>query len=149
MSLFLLSALFRGSLMSWATASLAGFLTVTPMAEKFVDDDQSMRRALATVAMRKVAGPRDIAQAVLFLASTLAAGHLTLVPGLQEALKAAGRSEVLVAVGGVVPPQDYDALEAAGVAAVFAPGTPVAKAALRLLEELNRRLGYAQRSAAE
>ena len=81
--------------------------------------------------------------------STLAAGHLTLVPGLQEALKAAGRSDVLVAVGGVVPPQDYDALEAAGVAAVFAPGTPVAKAALRLLEELNRRLGYAQRTAAE
>jgi methylmalonyl-CoA mutase len=81
--------------------------------------------------------------------STLAAGHLTLVPALRDALKAAGRPDILIAVGGVVPPQDYAALEAAGVAAIFAPGTVVAEAAAKLLEELNQRLGYAQRSAAE
>jgi methylmalonyl-CoA mutase len=58
-------------------------------------------------------------------------------------------SDLLVVVGGVVPPQDYAALEAAGVAAIFAPGTVIAEAAARLLEELNRRLGYAQKAAAE
>ena len=55
--------------------------------------------------------------------STLAAGHLTLVPALKSALEAAGRGDILVVVGGVVPPQDYAALEAAGVAAIFPPGT--------------------------
>ncbi len=81
--------------------------------------------------------------------STLAAGHLVQVPALQEALKAEGLSDLLVVVGGVVPPQDYAALEAADVAAIFAPGTVIAEAAVKLLEELNRRLGYAQRTAAE
>jgi methylmalonyl-CoA mutase len=81
--------------------------------------------------------------------STLAAGHLVQIPALQEALKAEGLSDVLVVVGGVIPPQDYAALEAADVAAIFAPGTIIAEAAVKLLEELNRRLGYAQRPAAE
>jgi methylmalonyl-CoA mutase len=81
--------------------------------------------------------------------STLAAGHLAQVPALQAELKAEGLSDLLVVVGGVVPPQDYAALEAAGVAAIFAPGTVIAEAAARLLEELNRRLGYAQKAAAE
>ena len=81
--------------------------------------------------------------------STLAAGHLTLVPALQKALEEAGRPDILIVVGGVVPPQDYEALRAAGVAAIFPPGTVAAEAAVALLEELNRRLGYAQRRAAE
>jgi methylmalonyl-CoA mutase len=81
--------------------------------------------------------------------STLAAGHLAQVPALRAELKAEGLSDLLVVVGGVVPPQDYAALEAAGVAAIFAPGTVIAEAAAKLLEELNRRLGYAQKTAAE
>ncbi|MGH6924971.1 MAG: hypothetical protein ACRED5_14655, partial [Propylenella sp.] len=60
-----------------------------------------------------------------------------------------GRSDIMIVVGGIVPPRDYAALEAAGAAAIFAPGTAIAEAAARLLEELNRRLGYAQRPAAE
>ena len=81
--------------------------------------------------------------------STLAAGHLAHVPALRVALEALGRPDIMIVVGGVVPPQDYDALTAAGVSAIFPPGTVAAEAAERLLEELNRRLGYAQRNAAE
>ena len=81
--------------------------------------------------------------------SSLAAGHLTLVPALKSALEAAGRGDILVVVGGVVPPQDYAALEAAGVAAIFPPGTIIVEAAEKLLDTLNRKLGYAQRTAAE
>jgi methylmalonyl-CoA mutase len=81
--------------------------------------------------------------------STLAAGHLTHVPALRRALDAAGRPEVIIVVGGVVPPQDYAALEMAGAAVIFPPGTPVTEAAERVLEALNRKLGYAQRAAAE
>ncbi len=80
--------------------------------------------------------------------STLAAGHLTHVPALREALEAAGRGDILIAVGGVVPPQDYEALKSAGVSAIFPPGTVAAEAAEKLLEELNMRLGYAQRRPA-
>ncbi len=81
--------------------------------------------------------------------STLAAGHLTHVPELRQALDAAGREDIVIVVGGVVPPQDYAALEQAGVALIFPPGTPVTDAAEKLLEALNRKLGYAQRAAAE
>jgi methylmalonyl-CoA mutase len=81
--------------------------------------------------------------------STLAAGHLSHIPALRFALEALGRADILIAVGGVVPPQDYEALKSAGVAEIFPPGTVAADAAEKLLEELNRRLGYAQRSAAE
>ena len=81
--------------------------------------------------------------------STLAAGHLTLVPALKTALDEAGRADILLVVGGVIPPQDFDALTEAGAAAIFPPGTIIAEAAERILDELNQRLGYAQRSAAE
>jgi methylmalonyl-CoA mutase len=81
--------------------------------------------------------------------STLVASHLIHVPALRAALEATGRADIVVVVGGVVPPQDYPALEAAGVAAIFPPGTAVTDAAAALLDELNRRLGYAQRAAAE
>ena len=80
--------------------------------------------------------------------SSLAAGHLTLVPALKSALRAAGRPDVMIVVGGVIPPQDYDALRKSGADAIFPPGTVIAEAAADLLEALNRRLGYAQRGAA-
>ncbi len=76
-------------------------------------------------------------------ASSLAAGHLTLVPELRDALKAEGREDIMIVVGGVVPPQDYDELYAAGAAAIFPPGTVIADAAKGLLDQLNKQLGYA------
>ncbi len=81
--------------------------------------------------------------------SSLAAGHLTLVPQVREALEKLGRGDIMIVVGGVIPPQDFAALRDAGAAAIFPPGTNIAEAAERLLEELNARLGYAQRPAAE
>jgi methylmalonyl-CoA mutase len=80
--------------------------------------------------------------------SSLAAGHLTLVPALKSALGEAGRPDIMIVVGGVIPPQDFDALRAAGADAIFPPGTVIAEAAADLLEALNRQLGYAQRGAA-
>ena len=68
--------------------------------------------------------------------SSLAAGHKTLVPQTLAELKALGRDDILVVVGGVIPQQDYDFLYKAGAAAVFGPGTVVAKAAVELLEKL-------------
>jgi len=72
--------------------------------------------------------------------SSLAAGHLTLVPALQHALAEAGRPDILVVVGGVIPPQDVTTLLNMGTAAVFTSGTPVAESALRLLNQLSSRL---------
>jgi methylmalonyl-CoA mutase len=81
--------------------------------------------------------------------SSLAAGHLTLVPELKAALAAAGRPDIMIVVGGVIPPQDFETLRQAGASAIFPPGTVIADAAEKLLDELNQRLGYAQRTAAE
>jgi methylmalonyl-CoA mutase len=80
--------------------------------------------------------------------SSLAAGHLALAPALKAALKAAGLGEALVVVGGVVPEQDFAALSAAGVDAIFPPGTTIAASAQSLIERLNERRGYVQRGAA-
>jgi methylmalonyl-CoA mutase len=80
--------------------------------------------------------------------SSLAAGHLTLVPELKAALDAQGRDDIMIVVGGVVPPQDYEALKAAGAEAIFPPGTVIATAAEELLRKLNARLGHG-RAAAE
>jgi methylmalonyl-CoA mutase len=80
--------------------------------------------------------------------SSLAAGHLTLVPELKAELAAQGRPDIMIVVGGVVPPQDYDALYAAGAKAIFGPGTVIALAAADLLNKLNAQLGY-KREAAE
>ena len=79
--------------------------------------------------------------------STLTAGHLTLVPQLKAALDAAGRSDIMIVVGGVIPPEDVQALLDMGAAAVFPPGTVIPDAALALLTQLNERLGYAQKAA--
>ncbi len=70
-------------------------------------------------------------------ASSLAAGHKTLIPQLIEELKKLGREDILVIAGGVIPAQDYDYLYQAGVAAVFGPGTSVAKAACEIMNILN------------
>ena len=68
--------------------------------------------------------------------SSLAAGHLTLVPALREALASHGRGDIMIVVGGVIPPQDYPELYAAGAKAIFGPGTPIADAAIDLLQKL-------------
>jgi methylmalonyl-CoA mutase len=82
-------------------------------------------------------------------ASSLAAGHLTLVPELKAELAKLGRPDILVFVGGVIPPEDFKALEELGVAAVFPPGTVIPEAAITVLERLNEQLGYAQEQAAQ
>ncbi|MFD1937469.1 methylmalonyl-CoA mutase [Nonomuraea mangrovi] len=74
--------------------------------------------------------------------STLAAGHLTLVPALREALAALGADDIMIVVGGVIPPGDFDELRAAGASAIFPPGTVIADAALDLVRELSSRLGH-------
>jgi methylmalonyl-CoA mutase len=80
--------------------------------------------------------------------SSLAASHLVLVPELKAELEKQGRDDIMIVVGGVIPPQDYEALYAAGAEAIFPPGTVIADAAGQLLEKLNRRLGH-EREAAE
>ena len=68
--------------------------------------------------------------------SSLAAGHKTLIPQLIDELKKAGREDIMVIAGGVIPAQDYDFLYKAGVAAIFGPGTSVAKAAVEMMKIL-------------
>lgn len=74
--------------------------------------------------------------------SSLAAGHLTLVPALRQALAEVGRPDIMVIVGGVIPPGDFEELRAAGAAAIFPPGTVIADAALDLLRKLGAELGH-------
>lgn len=69
-------------------------------------------------------------------ASSLAAGHLTLIPELRDALKKLGRGDMLIVAGGVIPPQDYDAVLKAGAVEIFPPGTVIPEAAERLLDRL-------------
>ncbi|MER9920314.1 MULTISPECIES: methylmalonyl-CoA mutase [unclassified Mesorhizobium] len=69
-------------------------------------------------------------------ASSLAAGHLTLIPELRDALKKLGHADILIVAGGVIPPQDYDAVLEAGAAEIFPPGTVIPEAADRLLDRL-------------
>jgi len=79
--------------------------------------------------------------------SSLAAAHLTLVPELKAALTKEGRDDIMIVVGGVVPPQDYAELERAGAAAIFPPGTVIAEAAEDLIRKLNQRLGHGKAAA--
>ncbi|MGZ4586742.1 MAG: methylmalonyl-CoA mutase [Mycobacteriaceae bacterium] len=74
--------------------------------------------------------------------SSLAAGHLTLVPALRDALAAVGRPDVMIVVGGVIPPQDFDELYEAGATAIFPPGTVIADAATGLLAKLAESRGF-------
>ncbi|MEU2092414.1 methylmalonyl-CoA mutase [Nocardia beijingensis] len=74
--------------------------------------------------------------------SSLAAGHLTLVPALRQALADVGRPDIMVIVGGVIPPGDFAELYQAGAAAIFPPGTVIADAAIDLLKKLGAELGH-------
>jgi methylmalonyl-CoA mutase len=65
-----------------------------------------------------------------------------LVPALRDALAEVGRSDIMVVVGGVIPPDDFDELYAAGATAIFPPGTVIADAAIDLLRKLAERHGY-------
>ncbi|HET7821548.1 MAG TPA: methylmalonyl-CoA mutase, partial [Ornithinibacter sp.] len=73
--------------------------------------------------------------------SSLAAGHLTLVPALRAELDALGRQDLMIVVGGVIPAQDFDALRAAGADAIYPPGTVISRAAIDLVNDLRERLG--------
>ncbi len=73
--------------------------------------------------------------------SSLAGGHKTLLPQLVEALKEYGREDIIVIVGGVIPHQDYDYLLSKGAYAIFGPGTPIPEAAVKIMEEVERRFG--------
>jgi methylmalonyl-CoA mutase len=74
--------------------------------------------------------------------SSLAAAHLTLVPELKAELEREGRPDIMIVVGGVIPPQDYDPLKRAGAQAIFPPGTVIADAAEGLLRTLAEHLGH-------
>jgi len=69
-------------------------------------------------------------------ASSQAAGHLTLIPALRDALAALGRPDIMIVAGGVIPPEDYAEVYAAGATCIFGPGTKVFAAATELLEKL-------------
>jgi methylmalonyl-CoA mutase len=76
--------------------------------------------------------------------SSLAAGHLTLTPALHAALLERGRGDIMIVIGGVIPPEDVDTLKEMGAAAVYPPGGVIAEIAQDLLGALNAKLGYAQ-----
>ncbi|MBK1968153.1 methylmalonyl-CoA mutase [Brevundimonas diminuta] len=82
-------------------------------------------------------------------ASSLAAGHLTLVPELKAELAKLGREDIMIVVGGVIPPSDVQPLLDMGAAAVYPPGSVIAETAADLIEKLNQRLGYAQPAPVE
>ncbi len=109
----------------------------------FAVDVGSLFQTPAETAAQAVADRADVVGA-----SSLAAGHLTLVPELKAELAKLGREDVMIVVGGVIPPEDVQTLLDAGAAAVYPPGTVVADAAVDLLEKLNARLGFAQRAPA-
>ncbi len=79
-------------------------------------------------------------------ASSLAAGHLTLVPELKAELEKLGRPDIMIVVGGVIPPSDVQTLIDMGAAAVYPPGSVIADTAIDLIDKLNQRLGYAQKT---
>ena len=74
--------------------------------------------------------------------SSLAAGHLTLLPALKQALKDQGREDIVVVIGGVIPPDDVPTLKEMGAAAVFLPGTVISESALELLDQISTSLGH-------
>ncbi|XP_038250915.1 methylmalonyl-CoA mutase, mitochondrial isoform X1 [Dermochelys coriacea] len=96
--------------------------------------------------------PREVAQQAVDAdvhcvgVSTLAAGHKTLVPELIKELNALGRPDILVMCGGVIPPQDYDFLYDSGVSSVFGPGTRIPKAAVQVLDDIEKCLDKRQQS---
>ena len=99
-------------------------------------------RDVTTLVLRLRALARDPAvRALVVSIDGVDAGWGT-VHELRAELEKLGRSDILVVVGGVIPPQDYDALLAAGATAIYPPGTVIADAAVDLIAKLNRTLGY-------
>ena len=96
----------------------------------------SAAHAQATAARAEAAAQAVENDVHILGVSSLAAGHKTLVPQVMEALKALGRDDILVVVGGVIPKQDYDALFQAGVVGIYGPGTNISKAAGEVLDLL-------------
>ena len=94
----------------------------------------------------EVAAQAKRGQAHIVGVSSLAAGHLALAPALKRSLAAVGLGETMIVLGGVIPEQDFPALRAAGVDAIFPPGTVIPEAAIKLMEQLNQRMGFAQRA---
>ncbi|XP_043918593.1 methylmalonyl-CoA mutase, mitochondrial [Protopterus annectens] len=96
--------------------------------------------------------PREVAQQAIDAdvhcvgVSTLAAGHKTLVPDLIKELKSLGRRNILVLCGGVIPPQDYEYLYDCGVSSIFGPGTRIPKAAVQVLDDIEKSLDTQQQS---
>jgi methylmalonyl-CoA mutase len=78
-------------------------------------------------------------------ASSLAAGHLTLIPALRDELARLGRGDIMIVAGGVIPPQDHDAVRAGGASYIFGPGTKLYVAARELVDGLSTRLGHGKR----
>jgi methylmalonyl-CoA mutase len=81
--------------------------------------------------------------------SSLAAGHLTLVPELRKELANLGRDDMMIVAGGVIPPDDRESLFKAGASAVFGPGTVISDAAVQLVKDLAQRLGFSLEGAVE
>jgi len=90
----------------------------------------------------EVAGQAVEADVHVVGVSSLAAGHLTLVPALRDALADLGAEGILIMAGGVIPPGDHEELHAHGATAIFGPGTVIAEAASQLLATLSERLGH-------
>ncbi|HKZ96639.1 MAG TPA: cobalamin-dependent protein, partial [Hyphomicrobiaceae bacterium] len=79
--------------------------------------------------------------------SSMTAGHLTLVPDLKAALAKEGGDDIMIVVGGVIPPSDHQELYDAGAKAIFGPGTNIPLAAADLIRKLNEKLGYSKQAA--
>jgi methylmalonyl-CoA mutase len=95
----------------------------------------------------EVAAQAKKADAHIVGVSSLAAGHLALAPALKRALREIGLGEAMIVIGGVIPEPDFKPLREAGVDEIFPPGTVIPEAAIRLMEALNARMGFAQRQA--
>ena len=108
--------------------------------------DSTSKSDLCLQRRKKWRRVRPKAQVHIVGVSSLAAGHLALVPALKRELGKLGLGATMIVVGGVIPAQDFAALREAGADAIFPPGTVIAEAAQDLLERLNDRLGYRQRA---
>ncbi len=116
------------------------------IASAFADLGFDVRIGPLFATPEEVASLAADAQVHIVGVSSLAAGHLALVPALKSALAKAGMGETMIVVGGVIPAQDFASLRTAGAEAIFPPGTIIAEAAQSLIERLNERLGYSQRA---
>ncbi len=139
----------KGLANEWAQSgvrvnSISPAFIATPLVEKVLQDPVWRQIIDSRTPMKRPGTPEEVADLAvregvdIIGASSLAAGHLTLVPELKEALFRRGGRNILIAVGGVIPPQDFAALEAAGADAIFPPGTVIADAASALVDKLTK-----------